>query len=142
MKALSEGHTYLGTFPDIQAGAVPSWMVGLVHLGARKDVGDTVDVETTAEFFDEGEHDDNPFVSFMIDQTSVHDLHLAIRLPVERRHDLAAEARAVETPQTNPSIIDRWPVPIEDDGWAREDFTALKAGLMYAIVFPGLHLYR
>ncbi len=40
------------------------------------------------------------------------------------------------------ALIDDGPVTIEEDGWARAEFSNLLLGHLYGVFFPGIDLYN
>jgi hypothetical protein len=142
VKLLSEGHTYMGTHPDSHDGAVADWMMHFIHLGGRKEPGDTVTIEMRGELFDEAKSDRHPNVAFTVDHENVESINLAMRLPRAKLAGTAAESRVVRNPHSNSVVDARQPLTIGEDGWARVGFTNPKPGFQYGIFLPDFDLYK
>ncbi len=142
VKTLSDGHTYLGTLPDSQDGAVADWMIHFVALGGRKNPGDVSEIEMVAEYFDKDRNETHPYITLTADHVGVRSADLSMRLPLDKLSEATAEYRIVSNPHSNGVIIGREPLDIAEDGWVRAEFTNLLLGHLYGIFCPNVNLYK
>lgn len=142
VEMFSAEHTYLGSLPDSKDGAVASWMLHFIHLGARKEPGDIVKIEMQEAYFDEKRHDNRPCVTNTVDDHPAKEVAVAMRLPKSKIRTAKPERQVIASPHSNAVVVHREPLPIDRDGWIRAVFTDLKIGFQYGIYLPGFDLYK
>jgi hypothetical protein len=142
VKLLDDKQTYLGTLPDHYEGAVADWLVHFVHFGGPLEPGACVGVDLQVELFDKDERDPHPNITLTVDHVGINSIDLAIRLPEQKRGDAHPEARVISGAHSLPVILEKTPLSISRDGWAKIERSDLAVGLQYGIFFPGFHLYK
>lgn len=134
-----DGHTYLGSKPDLVDGKPDSSWMHFFHLGQVRTHGEDGAL-IWREHYADHERTMRPYLT-VVARPAQEMLCLAIRLP-DRHRALSGRITTVFDPYgPQRKVLEEWSVQPDQDGWVVQPFANPVSRVQYGIFFPGLDLY-